>query len=170
MPTKETNMRISLLIMLALVACFQLAFAHDALAEESDMPPMVEGAIVHIEIPASDIATSSAFYNKLFGWESMEMMPGYSTFTAADGFGGAYTTFSQPSSEGGVLFYIYCADLDSKLPEIEAAGGTTVQGRTPIPTVGWMALFKDPAGNVIGLFSGENVPEGELPPMAPAGS
>jgi predicted enzyme related to lactoylglutathione lyase len=160
-------MRVHLTV-LALLACLQLGLARTAQAHDDAAGHEPDGAVVHLEIPATDLAASAAFYGGLFGWETTPMMDGYSTFTSPGGFGGGFTSFAPVAANGGVVLYIYCADIDSKLPEIEAAGGATVEGRSPIPGVGWYALFKDCAGNVIGLFSAEGVPGGELPPAAGA--
>ena len=43
-------------------------------------------------------------------------------------------------------------NLGLKLEEIEGAGGKIVREKSEIPNVGWMALFSDVFGNVLGLF------------------
>jgi predicted enzyme related to lactoylglutathione lyase len=42
--------------------------------------------------------------------------------------------------------------IDEALQQIEAAGGSTVTPRTAIPGMGAFAYFKDPEGNVVGLW------------------
>jgi predicted enzyme related to lactoylglutathione lyase len=42
--------------------------------------------------------------------------------------------------------------IDDALKEIEAGGGTTITPRTVIPGMGAFAYFKDPEGNVLGLW------------------
>ena len=42
--------------------------------------------------------------------------------------------------------------IEDALKEIESAGGTTVTPRTAIPGMGAFAYFKDPEGNVLGLW------------------
>ena len=42
--------------------------------------------------------------------------------------------------------------IDDALKEIEAGGGTTVTPRPAIPGIGAFAYFKDPEGNVMGLW------------------
>jgi hypothetical protein len=42
--------------------------------------------------------------------------------------------------------------IDDSLKQIESEGGTTVTPRTPIPGMGAFAYFKDPEGNVLGLW------------------
>ena len=43
-------------------------------------------------------------------------------------------------------------DIDQSLKEIETGGGSTVTPRTAIPGMGAFAYFKDPEGNVLGLW------------------
>jgi predicted enzyme related to lactoylglutathione lyase len=42
--------------------------------------------------------------------------------------------------------------IDDALKQIEAEGGSTVTPRTAIPGMGAFAYFKDPEGNVLGLW------------------
>jgi uncharacterized protein len=42
--------------------------------------------------------------------------------------------------------------IDDALKQIEAEGGSTVTPRTAIPGMGAFAYFKDPEGNVMGLW------------------
>lgn len=153
-------MRYLFTLVLALAVSLNAAFAQDG----EEHGPMIDGGIVHIEIPTTDMAATEEFYATLFGWESEPMMEGYHGFSTPDGVAGAFSSMIQPSENGPVL-YIYCADIDSKLPEIEAAGGTVAMGRTPIPGVGWFALFVDTSGNVLGLFSAEDAPAGDMSEM-----
>jgi hypothetical protein len=38
------------------------------------------------------------------------------------------------------------------MKSIEAAGGTQVVPKMPIPGVGWSARFRDPEGNIFGVY------------------
>lgn len=155
-------MRRVLLFMLALAVSFTF---NAALADETDHDhshdgeAMVDGAFCHIEIPTTDMAASEEFYSGLFGWETFPMMEGYHGFSTPDGFGGALSAMNPVAEESGPVIYIYCTDIDSMLPRIESAGGSTFIGRTPIPGVGWFAWFKDCCGNMLGLFSAVDPPE-----------
>jgi predicted enzyme related to lactoylglutathione lyase len=42
--------------------------------------------------------------------------------------------------------------IDLALTQVVESGGTTVTPRTPIPGMGAYAYFKDPEGNVVGLW------------------
>jgi predicted enzyme related to lactoylglutathione lyase len=43
--------------------------------------------------------------------------------------------------------------IDATLETIEAHGGKTVLPKREIPHVGWWAVFADPSGNHLGLFT-----------------
>ena len=122
--------------------------------------------VVHFEIPADDLGRAKAFYGSVFGWETQTMpMPG----------GGEYTSLvTTPTDEntqlptepgainGGMMqrdettpapvLTIDVDAIDDTLKEIEASGGVTVAPRTAIPGMGAFAYFKDPEGNVVGLW------------------
>ena len=43
--------------------------------------------------------------------------------------------------------------VDDALKSIERAGGKIVQGKTPVPGMGWFATCEDTEGNKIGVFT-----------------
>jgi uncharacterized protein len=122
--------------------------------------------VVHFEIPAEDLDRAKNFYSSIFGWKLETMaMPG----------GGDYTSVittpvdeqtQMPTEPGGInggmmqrdestpspVLTIDVEGIDDALKEIEAGGGSTVTPRTAIPGMGAFAYFKDPEGNVLGLW------------------
>lgn len=148
---------LALVLALAVSFTFSAAFA-DEQGGDHEHPSMVDGAFCHIEIPTTDMAASETFYGSLFGWQFEPMMEGYHGYSTPEGFGGAFTAMVSVSADSGPVIYIYCADIDSMLPRIEAAGGSIHIGRTPIPGVGWFSWFKDCCGNTLGLFSAIDPP------------
>jgi uncharacterized protein len=44
------------------------------------------------------------------------------------------------------------ADIDGALRRVESYGGKVIQGKLPVPGMGWSAYVLDPEGNTIGLF------------------
>jgi predicted enzyme related to lactoylglutathione lyase len=110
-------------------------------------------AIVHCEIPVTDLNKAKEFYSKLFGWK-VDVMPemNYATFETGTPPGGGFSKVDKVK-EGGCLFYIGVDDIEKKLKEIEKAGGKTVEKKTEIPQTGWEAKFKDVFGNLLGLFT-----------------
>jgi predicted enzyme related to lactoylglutathione lyase len=125
------------------------------------------GKVIHFEIPIDDNDRGTAFYAEAFGWGLERWGPlEYWTTSAGegDGIGGALAkrTDDNPSP----MFYIAVDDVDAALAAIEAAGGTRLTERMPIPTVGWSAHFRDTEGNRIGVFQDDPtvpIPEGGPP-------
>jgi hypothetical protein len=126
-------------------------------AAEQASPAPSESAmrsIIHLEIPAADRKGAASFYNELFGWES-EHMPEewrYTTFKTGN-VGGGFPDVSEGYQPGDVTFYVGSGDIDADLRHAEALGGKTLVPRTEIPGMGWFAIFTDPTGNRVGLFS-----------------
>lgn len=117
------------------------------------MPPTrANGKICYLEIPSSDIARSAAFYAKVFGWRLRQRGDGHTAFD--DGVGevsGTWVTGRPPASAPGLLVYIMVDSVAATLESVVAHGGEVVQ---PIgadaPEI--TARFRDPAGNVLGLY------------------
>jgi hypothetical protein len=114
---------------------------------------MGKRAFVHIEIPAADRLKAAGFYSAVFGWEFQDMPEmNYTTFTT-DNVGGGFNPLSEQVKVGDVIVYLDSPDIEADLKIIEAHGGKTVIPKTEIPGVGWFALFSDPTGNVLALYS-----------------
>jgi predicted enzyme related to lactoylglutathione lyase len=64
---------------------------------------------------------------------------------------GAWITGLVISQEPGVLPYIYVHGIDAILKRITANGGSVVKPPYPEGDL-WVATFRDPAGNVIGIW------------------
>jgi len=117
------------------------------------MPPTYgNGKICYIEMPATDIARSSEFYQKVFGWNIRKRGDGNVAFDDAVGqVSGTWVHGRSPASEPGLLVYIMVDNAVATLDAIVANGGQIVQ---PIgadaPEI--TARFRDPGGNVIGLY------------------
>jgi predicted enzyme related to lactoylglutathione lyase len=127
---------------------------------------MIMSKVVHFEIPADDLDRAKSFYGAVFGWE-LQTVPMN---------GGEYTSVrttdvdeqtQQPTEPGAINGGMFVRDestvttpvitidvdgIDDALKQIEAEGGTTVTPRTAIPGMGAFAYFKDPEGNVMGLW------------------
>ena len=113
--------------------------------------------VVHFEIGGADGAALQQFYAKAFDWEvnaENPMQYGLVEPQTETSIGGGITAADQP----GVFVYIEVDDLQAYLDRIESLGGRTVQEITTIPGMVTMALFADPAGNVVGIVHNETPP------------
>lgn len=115
-------------------------------------PTYGNGKICYIEMPATDIARSAEFYRQVFGWKIRKRGDGATAFDDAVGeVSGTWVTGRPAASSPGLMVYIMVDDAAATLDAIEANGGEIVQ---PIgadaPEI--TARFRDPGGNVIGLY------------------
>jgi predicted enzyme related to lactoylglutathione lyase len=117
------------------------------------MPPtLTNGKVCYIEIPATDIARSADFYAKVFGWRVRQRGDGRLAFDDTAGeVSGTWVLGRPPSSAPGLLLYIMVDSVAATLDAVVAQGGEVVQPvGADAPEV--TARFRDPAGNVIGLY------------------
>ena len=113
---------------------------------------MMPGKICYLEMPTRDIARSSDFYKKVFNWNIRKRGDGSTSFDDSVGeVSGAWVLGRPPGAVIGLLFYIFVDSVAAALDAVIANGGEIVQ---PIgadaPEI--TARFRDPGGNVIGLY------------------
>ena len=117
------------------------------------MPPTSEnGKICYVEIPATDIARSAEFYKRVFGWNVRTRDNGSTAFDDTTGqVSGSWVLKRPPSPQPGLLIYVMVDSVAAAIELVKASGGEIVQ---PIgadaPEI--TARFRDPGGNVIGLY------------------
>ena len=124
------------------------------------------GKVVHFEIPADDLERAKDFYGSVFGWDlNTTSMPGGGQYTSAQSTPVDEAT-QMPLEPGAIngglvdreestpnpVITLDVPDIDAALRDVEAHGGTTVTARSAIPGMGAYAYFKDPEGNVMGLW------------------
>ncbi len=115
-----------------------------------------EGSIIHIELHARTLPESAQFYAQLFGWQTTPHDKGYLMWKDAGGNSGGFTTAGEPITNPAATMYIKVSDIPGTLANIEKAGGVIIREKTPIGEgLGYYALFRDPAGNNMGLQSSE---------------
>ena len=115
-------------------------------------PTLGNGKICYLEIPALDIKKSTDFYSKIFGWQIRTRKDGTTAFDDTVGeVSGSWVLGRKAWSEPGLLVYIMVDSVAQTVDAIVAQSGVIVQpiGRDA-PEI--TARFKDPGGNVIGLY------------------
>lgn len=116
------------------------------------MPDFANGKICYLEMPAVDVERSASFYSSVFGWSIRKRGDGTTAFD--DGVGqvsGTWDTARKPHSEPGILIHIMVADIEASVAAVRANGGEIVKPADhDAPNI--YALFRDPAGNVMGIF------------------
>jgi predicted enzyme related to lactoylglutathione lyase len=108
--------------------------------------------ISYLHIPADDVREAAAFYEGVFGWNVHGQDSERPSFDDGTGHvSGAWMSDQAISREPGLLPYIYVEHVEEVVREIVAHGGEVV--RDPYPEGNLtVATFRDPAGNVMGLW------------------
>lgn len=104
----------------------------------------------------SDVDQAKDFYAKVFDWEvDDEDFPTYPLIKTGETPGGAF--MAKPSQVTGCALnvYFHTHDIESTLTRAVVLGATTVAPKTPIPGIGFWAMFADPDGIPIGLLQPE---------------
>jgi predicted enzyme related to lactoylglutathione lyase len=110
------------------------------------------GHVSYLEIPAVNIEESASFYEGLLGWTVQRRAPGNCSFD--DGSGaliGKWVTCNAASRDPGLLPYIYVDRIDVVVERVVALGGQILKPPYAEGNL-WVATFRDPAGNVMGVW------------------
>jgi uncharacterized protein len=117
------------------------------------MPPTFgNGKICYLEIPATDVAVSSAFYAAVFGWTLRHRSNGEVAFDdGVSEVSGTWVLHRRPSADPGIVISIMVNSAAATVDLITTHGGQIVK---PIdPTAREItAHFRDPGGNVLGIY------------------
>jgi uncharacterized protein len=114
--------------------------------------------VAWFEITGPEPTVLIAFYRELFDWTVTDSPEsGYSlidTGGGGDAIGGGIGAVQSPDDPGGVTVYLRVDDLQAYLDKAEKLGGATVVSPTDLPgEFGRFAMFADPAGHTVGLWS-----------------
>lgn len=115
-------------------------------------PTRANGKICYVELPATDVSRSAEFYTSVFGWKTRLRADGQRAFDDAVGeVSGTWVKGRPPSVKPGLLLYVMVDSVALTLKKVVAHGGEIVQPvAAGAPEV--IARFRDPAGNVLGLY------------------
>jgi predicted enzyme related to lactoylglutathione lyase len=109
------------------------------------------------EVEVTDLERAGAFYSAVFGWsmrpfgaDAMFAMRGESMVCGL-------VRGEGPPQGRGVKAYLETTDMEATLGRVESAGGAVVHRRALVAddgSMGWWALFTDPSGVTLGLWTG----------------
>ena len=111
--------------------------------------------IVFLDFAGSDTRALADFYSSVFGWDIDE--------------DGKFDVDVLPTIQGAIRedpaeqrVYFGVADVSATLALVEKAGGSIDEPRFEVPGIVVLGLFRDPAGNLLGLVeldgSGPRIP------------
>lgn len=121
--------------------------------------------VSHFEIHADDPQRAIKFYSAVFGWEFNQwgeqeywvIKTGPAEERGIDG-GLLPRKGVRPQLGQAVNAYVCTAtvsSLDETIIAVDANGGQLALAKMPIPTVGWLAYFHDPEGNIFGAMQSD---------------
>jgi uncharacterized protein len=119
--------------------------------EEGEPRVFRSAGVSYLRIPAPEPQPTASFYRSVFGWSVDPNRPDPSF---ADGSGhviGHFVSDLPVAGEVGIRPYVYVEDIDDVLEKVSSAGGTLVADPYPEGDL-WVAVFRDSAGNVIGVW------------------
>jgi hypothetical protein len=151
-------------LLLATLCTLPALCAPPGLAQQADPPP-APAPVVFFDIAGEDSAALSEFYASVFAWQiaadgsltaevkSPPLVP-RADYASAAGFSTSVTAplpgqIRQDPSEKRI--YLGVPNVSATLMAIEAMGGTVEAERFAVPGVVVLGLFRDPAGNAMGL-------------------
>jgi hypothetical protein len=112
------------------------------------------GGLTYLEVPATDLRRSAAFYEAVLGWRVEWRAEDDARFEDATAhLIGRFVTGRPAARDGGFLPHVFVEDVDEAVSRALAHGGEVV---TPPRAEGDLRLAKvrDPAGNALGLWHG----------------
>jgi predicted enzyme related to lactoylglutathione lyase len=119
--------------------------------DESGSPVFRRAGISYLHIPAPDPHHAAAFYAAVFGWavDTDRSNPSFE-----DGTGhviGHFISGGLVAGEAGIRPYVHVDSVDSTLEKVSSWGGAVVEAARAEGDL-WVATFRDPAGNVVGIW------------------
>ena len=124
-------------------------------------PTYRTGKICYLEIPASDVHESAEFYRRAFGWQIRRRGDGSTAFDdTVNAVSGTWVLKRPAASVPGLMVYIMVASAAAAVEAVVSAGGQIVEPVDPHARE-VVATFRDPAGNVMGIYQQPGLAETE---------
>lgn len=106
------------------------------------------------EIVVGNRQKAERFYSQALGWKFRDVGSKEFIFiTNAGTEGGLLATSTKVERGASVKLFFQSADLTQSLAKVKKAGGTVILEPMSLGDGRWIAEFKDPDGNSIGLMS-----------------
>lgn len=111
--------------------------------------------VVHFEIPCDNPEKTIQFFKEAFDWkfERFGEMEYWSVITGEEGTPGINGGLMKKNNpEQPIANSIQVESIEKAILKIDKAGGLVVVPKMAVPSIGWLAYFKDPDGNIHGIF------------------
>lgn len=132
-------------------------FQNDPESGGKQIPKNSPASIVYFEIPAPNIEKAGTFYSSVFGWIiTPSSLSSHAYWEVGTGDGQLTGGLDSAASvcDGGIITYMKVDDITTTLDKICESGGSVVRPKFDVGGgYGFSAIFRDPNGNRLGLFS-----------------
>jgi predicted enzyme related to lactoylglutathione lyase len=131
------------------------------MTETGKTPTYRTGKICYIEIPARDVQESAEFYRRAFGWQTRQRGDGSTAFDdTVNEVSGTWVLGRPAAAQPGLMVYIMVGSAAAAVEAVVSAGGEIVKPVDPTAHE-VVATFRDPAGNLIGIYQQPGLAEAE---------
>jgi predicted enzyme related to lactoylglutathione lyase len=110
---------------------------------------------IHVELNSTNVPKAKAFYSKLFKWKLSDMPMKKGTYTMIDvgkGTGGGMMKQLMPKTGSAWLPYVLVDDIDAATKKAKKLGAKIMIDGDEVPGMGWLTIFTDPTGALLGLW------------------
>ena len=111
---------------------------------------------IHIELSSTDVASSKAFYGKLFDWQLQDttLADGgtYTMIQVGDGTGGGMLQQKMPGAPSMWLAYVLVEDIKAATARARELGAHIMLDGLEVVGMGWLSIFTDPTGAMLGMW------------------
>ena len=108
---------------------------------------LAHGQVCYLELPAADRHRAAAFYQAVFGWETGEHYPDFTS----PGLIGQWVEGRPPARDAGPVIWLAVADMAGTLSLVNTHGGQVIAPPAPDGQDRVLATIADPEGNPVGL-------------------
>jgi predicted enzyme related to lactoylglutathione lyase len=109
--------------------------------------------VCHVEFVTRDMPRLVEFYREIFGWKKVQDTPTYITLAPKEGPAIGFAAVGEGVPAPMIINYIFVKNIEAALELVRAHGLDVILDKTEVPNMGWFAHFKDPEGNVVGLWT-----------------
>ena len=128
---------------------------------------MQKNTVSHFEIYADDPKKLAEFYTKMFDWTTMDM-PQSDYILVQSGetddkgmlkhpgaINGGIARRPEGFTINGAVNYSMVDSIEDSIARAQSLGARMTKGKTPVPGMGWFAMFIDPEGNNFAVFKAD---------------
>jgi predicted enzyme related to lactoylglutathione lyase len=139
----------------------QVGSQEEAMSTATEQPMYRTGKICYIEIPATNVHQSAEFYSRAFSWKIRQRGDGSTAFDdTVNEVSGTWVLGRPVGAQPGLIVYIMVASAADAVNAVVSAGGEIVEPVDPQARE-VVATFRDPAGNVMGIYQQPGLAETE---------